>query len=188
MKSLMEKPFELQHVALYAKGWYRRTEDFYKDLGLMLEMDGYPGYEGDHDGIMNVILNHWKKWAEWYNSITPANWNKKDLERLITVEVRLNYRRYRKGTEWEKRNFTDFYDNMIMAMLLDWNRAETKYINLVCPDYTEEAWPNDAGLFSQSQWYKEAEEAGIKYTNKKKMTAFFNKKIKEHWKKFEDND
>lgn len=185
MECLMEKPFELQHVALYAKGWYRRTEDFYKDLALMLEMDGYPGYEDDRYGIMSVILRHWQNWADWYNSIIPEDWTKKDLERIVTVDARQVYRRYRKGSEWEKRNFTDFYDVIIMSILIQWSTAETKYINIVMPDYTEEAWPNDNGLFSQSAWYKEAEEAGIKETDKAKMTKFFNDKIKEYWKKFE---
>ena len=182
-ESLMKEPFRLQHVALYAKGWYKRTDDLYKDLGLMLEKDGYPGYEGDRYGIMSIILRAWQEWAEWYNGLIPEGWRKKDLDHLVTTDAKNVYRRYRAGSSHEKWNLTDFYDVIIMAILIEWSQSETKYINLRCPDYTEELLPNDAGLFSQHEWYEQAEKIGIK--TQKALVRFFNKKVTRLWKKWE---
>lgn len=183
MDTLMEKPFKLQHVVLYAKGWYKMTENFCEDLALMLELDGYPGYEGDREGIMAIILRHWQNWADWYNSIIPADWRKKTLESLVTVDARGIYRKYRAGSEYEKMNFTDFYDVMIMSILIDWSQADTKYMNVGCPKYEIGVWPNDKGLFSQHEWYEQAEKIGIKSDEAK--VRFFNKKAKRFWKKFD---
>lgn len=38
---LKKKVFTLGHVALYAKGWYKRSEDFWKDMSILFEADGY---------------------------------------------------------------------------------------------------------------------------------------------------
>jgi hypothetical protein len=41
--------FELSHVVLWLKGWYDHTEDKWKDLATMLNLDGHPGYKSKED-------------------------------------------------------------------------------------------------------------------------------------------
>lgn len=36
-----KKLFTLGHVALYAKGWYQKSDDIWKDLAILFEADGY---------------------------------------------------------------------------------------------------------------------------------------------------
>lgn len=59
----MEK-FSLRHVVLYAKGWYKRTDNIFNDLSKLLEMDGYLGtFEGDSEAqiknrVAYLLLSH----------------------------------------------------------------------------------------------------------------------------------
>lgn len=44
----MKDKFSLRHTVLYAKGWYKRSNNFWKDIMKCLEADGYLGtFEGD---------------------------------------------------------------------------------------------------------------------------------------------
>ena len=59
MIMLMEK-FTLYHVALYAKGWYKREnkKTIWDDLRVILTLDGYYGEVMDKSDIVGNILNH----------------------------------------------------------------------------------------------------------------------------------
>lgn len=55
----MEK-FKLFHVALYAKGWYKREnkKTIWEDLRVILSLDGYCGKHMEKGDIVGNILNH----------------------------------------------------------------------------------------------------------------------------------
>ena len=37
----MEQKFKLTNVVLYAKGWYKKSDDIWEDLKKILELDNY---------------------------------------------------------------------------------------------------------------------------------------------------
>ena len=48
--------FPLSHTVLYAKNWYKRTEDVFEDLKKILELDGYsPFTNGD---VFSILVNN----------------------------------------------------------------------------------------------------------------------------------
>lgn len=48
--------FTLQHVVLYAKGWYHHTDDIYRDLRFALTLDDYSGeFFSDKDIIRKLL-------------------------------------------------------------------------------------------------------------------------------------
>ena len=48
------KIWTLSHTVLYAKGWYKASEDIFEDLKKILELDGYmPFTKGD---VINILL------------------------------------------------------------------------------------------------------------------------------------
>ena len=46
---------DLMHVVLYAKYWYKRTDNVYDDLRLMMKLDGYYYLNSEND-IFNKLL------------------------------------------------------------------------------------------------------------------------------------
>jgi len=48
------KKFRLTNVALYAKGWYEKTDDMYADLKKILALDGYTPFV-DND-VYRIII------------------------------------------------------------------------------------------------------------------------------------
>jgi len=83
----MEK-FGLQHTVLYAKGWYKRSNNFWKDIMKCLEADGYLGtFEGESEQSIKhravyIILNQFsrikgkeniKSLAYFFDQIKPHN-------------------------------------------------------------------------------------------------------------------
>ncbi len=55
----MEK-FTLQHTVLYAKGWYKRSRNFWEDIKKCLSADGYSGEIFSKNDCMNVIINQFQ--------------------------------------------------------------------------------------------------------------------------------
>ena len=41
----MENIFKLSHVVLYAKGWYQKSDDIWKDLKKILNLDDYSPFD-----------------------------------------------------------------------------------------------------------------------------------------------
>ena len=56
----MEK-FSLQHVVLYSKHWYERTDDFWADIKKCLTADGYCGEYMTNNNAANVILKQFER-------------------------------------------------------------------------------------------------------------------------------
>jgi len=56
----MEK-FKLGHVALYAKNWYKRSDNIWEDLKKCLSGDGYSGEVFSKNDVLQVILNNFEK-------------------------------------------------------------------------------------------------------------------------------
>lgn len=51
----MEQKFKLTHVVLYAKGWYKRTDNIWDDLKKILELDDYSPFT--NNDVYNIIVN-----------------------------------------------------------------------------------------------------------------------------------
>ena len=56
----MEK-FSLQHVVLYGKHWYERSDDFWADIKKCLTADGYYGESMDNNDAANIILKQFER-------------------------------------------------------------------------------------------------------------------------------
>jgi hypothetical protein len=52
----MSKPFKLNHVALYAKHWYKRGDNIWEDLKKCISADGYSGEIFSKKDVMNLIV------------------------------------------------------------------------------------------------------------------------------------
>lgn len=52
----MSKTFKLNHIALYAKGWYKRSDNIWEDLKKCLSCDGYSGDIMSKYDVVTVIL------------------------------------------------------------------------------------------------------------------------------------
>ena len=59
--------FELSHVVLWLKGWYDHTEDKWKDLATMLNLDGHPGYKSKGD-ITRCLVYYYNEWCNYVNT------------------------------------------------------------------------------------------------------------------------
>lgn len=51
----MKKKYKLSHLVLYAKGWYKKSDNIWEDLIKILELDGYSPY--NIDDVYNIILS-----------------------------------------------------------------------------------------------------------------------------------
>ena len=47
--------FPLSHTVLYAKNWYKRTEDIFEDLKKILELDGYSAF--NKRDVFQILVN-----------------------------------------------------------------------------------------------------------------------------------
>lgn len=56
----MEK-FSLQHTVLYAKHWYKHSDNFWEDIKKCLTADGYSGEYFSPADCTNVIINHFER-------------------------------------------------------------------------------------------------------------------------------
>ena len=54
---MVEDKFTLLHTMLYAKDWYKRSDNIWEDLKVMLTLDGYSVDLMDKRDIVSVILN-----------------------------------------------------------------------------------------------------------------------------------
>ena len=178
----MKDQFYLAHVVLYAKRWYKWSDNIYDDLCKMLELDGYSGYnKNEREGIARKLKYAYDKWCEFLDTCPEYHFNhgKDFIESMM-------FNNYRYNEKYPKYNFNDFCDIVIITVLLEFSNADIKYMNIPCPAYDENNLPNDKGLFGNfSHWYKEAEELGI--TENKDLAKFFNEKVQEEWKKL-NND
>lgn len=76
---MVENKFKLSHVTLYAKGWYKHTDDIWADLMKILELDGYQSF--DRRDVYNILVNsvqnsnlyRWTELREVLNGIHPDN-------------------------------------------------------------------------------------------------------------------
>lgn len=75
----MSKPFKLNNVALYAKGWYKRGGNIWEDLKKCLSADGYSGELFNKYDVMSVILiafeelprRYYHGYREFIDGISP---------------------------------------------------------------------------------------------------------------------
>jgi len=58
---MSQEKFTLQHVVLYAKNWYKRSNDFWKDINKCLEADGYSSDWFRPNDCARVILNQFER-------------------------------------------------------------------------------------------------------------------------------
>jgi hypothetical protein len=56
--------FTLQHVVLYSKHWYKRT-DIWNDLRKCLTADGYCGEVFTNNDCVSIILNQLERLLEY---------------------------------------------------------------------------------------------------------------------------
>jgi hypothetical protein len=55
----MENKFKLSHLALYAKGWYYKSEDIWQDLIKVLELDNYTPFS--KSDVFHIITNRFSE-------------------------------------------------------------------------------------------------------------------------------
>jgi len=75
----MENTFKLTNVVLYAKGWYKQTDDVFADLIKVLELDNYSPF--DKMDVYSIIISatqnsqlyRWTELKEVLNGIHPGN-------------------------------------------------------------------------------------------------------------------
>ena len=76
----MEK-FKLSHVAMYAKGWYKRRDNIWHDMRKCLTADGYSGEVFSKYDTLMIIMIKFEKiprnanrsiLSEFYNGIKPS--------------------------------------------------------------------------------------------------------------------
>lgn len=68
--------FKLTHVALYAKGWYKQTDNVWEDLIGILKLDDYTPF--DRSDVYSIIINSFQNsnlssLREVLMGITPDN-------------------------------------------------------------------------------------------------------------------
>lgn len=51
----MEKKYKLSHLVLYAKGWYKKSDDVWEDLKKILELDNYSPF--DKVDVYSIIIS-----------------------------------------------------------------------------------------------------------------------------------
>lgn len=64
---MKSKIFPLSNVVLYAKGWYKRTDNIWEDLKQILKLDNYEPY--DDSDVYSIILSNFEKWDTYNTSL-----------------------------------------------------------------------------------------------------------------------
>lgn len=75
----MEQKFKLTNVVLYAKGWYKKSDDIFEDLKKILELDNYTSFT--KTDVYSIIVDAFQKsniyrvteLKEVLNGIHPVN-------------------------------------------------------------------------------------------------------------------
>ena len=125
------KKFSLSHVALYAKRWYKRTNNVWGELKYFLELDGHTPYT--NDDIYRIILNRYNESIfngdlyQFLSDTTPDNcW-------------KIGY--IHKDSFFNKENnYTNEYDHRIAILfkiISDLMFAEGDKIEIKRPIYSE---------------------------------------------------
>jgi len=129
----METKFKLTNVVLYAKGWYKESNDVWEDLKQILELDDYSPFDKDDvysimlTAVQNSNIYRWTELKEVLNGINEANcW-------------KFGY--YTKNCKWvdesEKYPDYDMKTAFIYYVLSNLRFMETKYWNPKTPKYTK---------------------------------------------------
>ena len=140
----MEQYFQLYHLALYAKGWYKKfnpkgkNKTIWDDLRKIMTADGYWGETMTISDIVNVSLNHFKRLPQCY--YTDLN---QILFGIAPSEIwKSGY--YTKNNIWmwskkEQENLPeyDYYTAIMYYILSSLGMTEIKNFNkeLPKPDY-----------------------------------------------------
>lgn len=75
----MEQKFKLTNVVLYAKGWYKQSDNIWNDLIEILKLDNYSPF--DKWGVYSILIGavqssniyRWSELKEVLNGIHPNN-------------------------------------------------------------------------------------------------------------------
>lgn len=123
------KPFPLTHVALYAKNWYKRTDNIWADLSLCLEADGFVGYDGyEHRERCNMALLIYHK----VMPLLPAN-RFDEFIRSISPQECWKVGFYTKDHTWySKSKFVEYeyWQAVVMTLLSMICSMEASYLGL----------------------------------------------------------
>lgn len=57
---MKSKVFGLTNLILYAKGWYKKSDNLIEDLKKILELDNYSPFS--KNDVYSIILNHFSRW------------------------------------------------------------------------------------------------------------------------------
>lgn len=100
-----KKIFPLSHVVLYAKGWYKRTDNVWDDLLEILKLDDYTPF--DRGDVYNIIVSRFSEfdhpqanlrnvlfsisenncWKVGYYTKGNAQWSSKPKEELSDYDM-----------------------------------------------------------------------------------------------------
>jgi len=134
----MKKQFKLSHLALYAKGWYKKTDDIWADLLKILELDNYTPFT--KNDVFIIILGCFDR-AEFDSN---CNELRKVLEGIHPSNCwKVGY--YTKGTSWfkgtqEEKDSLPEYDMptaFIYYVISSLRFIESNNWILVTPKYTK---------------------------------------------------
>lgn len=132
----MEQKFKLTNVVLYAKGWYKTTDDIWEDLKKILELDNYTPW--DKNDVYSILLSatqasniyRWTELKEVLMGIHPNNCWK--------------YGYYCKSNaDWSTANSSkelpdyDMPTAFVYYVLSNLRFMENKYWNPAVPKYTK---------------------------------------------------
>lgn len=105
--------FKLANLVLYAKGWYLNTEDIWKDLSSILELDGLTTFNKDDvysvvaSAVQSSDIYRWTELTEVLNGIHPKNCWKYGYQfteydmRLAFIYYTLSNLRFLDNKQWE---------------------------------------------------------------------------------------
>lgn len=126
------KQFQLAHLVLYAKGWYKKTDDIWEDLKKILVLDDYTPFT--KNDVYIVILGCFSRAEFDYraNDLRPV------LEGIHPAECwKFGY--YTKGCTWVKNSENlpeyDMQTAFIYYVLSKLKFLEMKYYKFAVPKY-----------------------------------------------------
>lgn len=145
-----KKIFPLSHVVLYAKGWYKRTDNVWDDLLKILELDNYSPF--DRSDVYNIIVSSFSEFDHSESSLRNV---------LFTISEnncwKVGY--YTKGNaEWSRRPKEELPDYDMQTAVIYYILSTLRFIELtnwkiavpkykVYPRHPETTLKNVIGFF-----------------------------------------
>lgn len=129
-----KQKFKLAHIALYAKGWYQKTDNIYADLKKILVLDGYTPFS--NNDVFIILSNHFEK-----SDLHPHNSLQRTIQSITRDECwKCGY--YTRDHKWVKNHESlpeyDMEIAFIHYVLSSIRNTEMDKIQSAIPKYGKE--------------------------------------------------